>query len=129
MTLTRWRVSLDRRKGDLPRTRDALSQLAQHVHGLHVALDPEPDFWAAPDAGTFRDFVPVATLAHSHELALELAAEWLLERFGWLVDLAPLPHEDPTLVGARGEQDADLQDADLQDTDEQDTGDAQGSGQ
>lgn len=89
MTPHHWTVRADRRTADYDRVRDELLSLADTLVGLHLQLATRDAFFAAPDSGTFRDFVPIAT-AHADDVAvLEAMAEELLAELGYEVDVVP----------------------------------------
>ncbi len=82
-----WIVRVDRRVLDPHTFLPDLETLATGVEGLTLELLP---FDQAPDAGAFRDFIPVARISHAHIPALEYVAEALLESHDWLVDFQPV---------------------------------------
>lgn len=90
-----WTVRVDRRQGEPTAIMLMLQELERSIEGLRLDPVETQAFWSMPDAGTFRDFTPVATLHHAHPQALEYVAELLLERFGWRVDLLPRHYLDP----------------------------------
>lgn len=81
-----WIVRIDRRKSSREEVLEELQSLGLSIQDLSVDVVPEQTYWDAPDAGAFRDFVPVATISHVSIEALEVVAEELLLTFGWLVD-------------------------------------------
>jgi hypothetical protein len=82
-----WTVRADRREADLDAIVALLRELDGGVDGLAVRVVDRERFELAPDAGAFRDFIPLAHLVHAHEDALHYVAEVLLEDFGWQVDI------------------------------------------
>ena len=83
------RVRADRRvEGSWEIVRDALMRVGQGIEGVRVELGEREAFEAAPDAGAFRDFVEVGVLWHVDLEALEYAAEWLIDEFDWVIDVA-----------------------------------------
>lgn len=81
------KVRIDRRAEIADEVRSELEDLGATVQGLTVALVDREAFEAARDAGKFRDFVELATLAHDSDDVLEWVAEELVDRFGWLIDV------------------------------------------
>lgn len=80
-------VRIDRRAEVVDELVGELEELRDSVRGLEVELEDPDAFESARDAGKFRDFVNVARLIHESPDALEIVAEELVERFGWLVDV------------------------------------------
>lgn len=83
------RVRADRRvEGSWEIVSRALERVGQGIEGVRVELAERAAFDAAPDAGAFRDFVEVGVLWHADLEPLEYAAEWLIDEFDWVVDVA-----------------------------------------
>jgi hypothetical protein len=80
-------VRIDRRAEVVEEVLDELKGLSESVRGLDVLLVEREAFDSARDEGKFRDFVEIARLTHESAEALEIVAEELVERFGWLVDV------------------------------------------
>ena len=87
--MIQWTVRMDRRVVDHRALQDTLTTYHMGIEHLHVEVFDAHFIETLPDAGTFRDFIPVAILSHPSEAALEYVAEALLEDFGWRVDFLP----------------------------------------